>query len=407
VGLSDVIGRSAARHAHALVVEVPGWWRTRAAVERAVLARGWHLAFSPADADVLLVCGEPGPRLGEAVELVWHQMPGPRVRVDVRVYDDVGGRLDEAYAGLLDTVHHRHDAHHRPSASDLLAEQAEDEGMRHEGHEGMSHEGHEGMDHGGHEGMSHEGHEGMDHGGHGGHGDMDMSPGGIPLAEGGEDRDGLEMDVLNVRLGPVLPHWPAGLVLHCSLQGDLIAEARAELVDPIQHQDADSDGPARRLDNIASLLALAGWDDAAAEARRVRDAALDGGNEAAGAGLDGLRRRVRRSRLLRWSLRGIRPLREDDVHQHGLPSAVVGDTYDRLIGMLGRAAAGATGERSARSVDGLVAGRQVGDLAPAYSTDHLAHLVTGLDLATARLVVASLDIHGLRAGHADHEASHG
>ena len=101
MGLSDAIARSAARHAHALVVEVPGWWRTRAAVERAVLARGWQLAFSPADADVLVVCGEPGPRLGEAVGLVWDQMPGPRVRVDVREYDDVDGRLDEAYAGHI------------------------------------------------------------------------------------------------------------------------------------------------------------------------------------------------------------------------------------------------------------------------------------------------------------------
>ena len=99
-------------------------------------------------------------------------------------------------------------------------------------HEGMDHDGmdHEGMDHEGmdHEGMDHEGmdHEGIDHGGID-HGGMDMArPGGSPLPrEGDDDRDGLEMDVLHVPLGPVLPHWPAGLVVWCVLQGDVIVSA--------------------------------------------------------------------------------------------------------------------------------------------------------------------------------------
>jgi hypothetical protein len=366
VGLTAAVARAAAAHAHALVVEVPGWWRTRVAVEGAVLARGWSLAFSPADADVLIVCGEPGPRLGEAIELVWHQMPGPRERVDLREHDDVTDGLDDAHTRLLDTTRHQDDARQRPDAADLLDEAA----------------AHGGMDHGEH--------GAMDHGEHDGHDDMDMSPGGIPLAEGGEDRDGLEMDVLDVRLGPVLPHWPAGLVIRCSLQGDVIATARAELVDgTVRHEDA-APGPARRIDNITSLLALAGWDDAAADARSLRDAAVDhGGTEQAGAQLTRLARRVRRSRLLRWSLRGLSPLDEQHVRQHGLPRDAIGDTFDRLVGMLDRAAAGATVDRNA------------------YSTEHLAHLVTGLDLAAARLVIASLDVHEVRAGHEHHEVSHG
>ncbi len=66
--------------------------------------------------------------------------------------------------------------------------------------------------------------QGMDHGA------MDMpAPGGIPLATGSEnDRDGLEMDELSVSLGPVLPSWPAGLVLRCVLHGDLIADASVQ-----------------------------------------------------------------------------------------------------------------------------------------------------------------------------------
>ncbi|MFZ5848367.1 MAG: hypothetical protein ACOYX5_13385 [Actinomycetota bacterium] len=383
MGLSDMVARSAARHAHVLVVEVPGWWRTRAAVEHEVLARGWSLAFAPADADVLVVCGEAGPGLAAAFKLVWHQMPGPRVRVDVRAYDDVAACLDEAHRVLLDTDHHRHDARHRPEAADLLLESGE--GEVGEGAHGDT--GHEGMDHGG-------GHEGMDHG------DMDMAPGGIPLAEGGEDRDGLEMDVLQVRLGPVLPHWPAGLVLRCALQGDVVTEARAELLDGEPPREEAPAPLARGLDNLASLLALAGWDDAAAEARRIRDIALRDDGEPTAGRVERLRGRVRRSRTLRWSLRGVRPLSEEDVHRLGLPADAVGDTYDRLIGMLERAA---TGDRPAPTGDEP----HTGDGHRTPSPDRLAHLVTGLDVATARLVVASLDLHGLSAGDNEHEMSHG
>jgi hypothetical protein len=193
------------------------------------------------------------------------------------------------------------------------------------------------------------------------------------------------MDVLNVRLGPVLPYWPAGLVLRCSLQGDVIGEAQGELVDGSPHEDPEDTGPARRMDNIASVLALAGWEAAAANARRIRDAALETGNEPGGVPLTRLSRKVRRSWLLRWSLRGLRSLSEEEVHQRGLPAEAVGDTYDRLLGMLERAVAGAST-----------------DLGATYSAHHVADLVSGLDLATARLVVASLDIQGLRTEHAEH-----
>jgi hypothetical protein len=353
MGLIDVVARSAARHAHVLVVEVPGHWRARAAVERAVLSRGWSLASSPADADVLALCGEPGPRLAEAVEVIWHQMPGPRVWIDVQEYDAAAARLDEAHDALLDAEHHRHDARNRPTAADLLS----DDG----------------------------GHGGMDHGG------MDMSPGGIPLAAGGGDRDGLEMDVLNLRLGPVLPHWPAGLALRCSLQGDVITDAQAELVDDAGPcEDTGSARAARHMNNVTSLLALAGWHDAATEARAIRDALLERDpDSAAAARLARLHRRVGRSWSLRWSLSGLRPLSDEELQHHGLPGDAAGDTHDRLLQMLERAGGG------------------VGhDQARAWSVDHVADLVTGLDLATARLVVASLDIHELRADQVDHEVSH-
>ncbi|WP_143554000.1 hypothetical protein [Serinicoccus sp. CUA-874] len=107
-------------------------------------------------------------------------------------------------------------------------------------------------------------------------------------------------------------------------------------------------------------------------------------------GLERLQRRVRRSRLLRWSLRGLRPLTEEEVRHQGLPADSAGDTYDRLVRMVDRAAAAS----------------RLGDR-PAVRVEHLGKLVVGLDLAAARLVLASLDLHELRAHHAQHEAAHG
>ncbi len=63
----------------------------------------------------------------------------------------------------------------------------------------------------------------MDHGDMD-HGDMEMAPGGIALAEGDEDRDGLEMDVLVHPLGPLLDRWPGGLELRTRLHGDVVAQ---------------------------------------------------------------------------------------------------------------------------------------------------------------------------------------
>ncbi|WP_130012027.1 hypothetical protein [Serinicoccus sediminis] len=372
MGLREVLARSAARHAHVLVVEVPGWDGLRMATERAVLERGWRLAWSPADADVLLVCGPPGPRLAAAVDLVWEQLPGPRVRVDVLDRRDLPDALAGACAGLLDDDHHRRDPRARHGAQD------------HGGHDGPEdHDGHDG-----HAGSEHHGdHDSSDD--HGGH-DMEMSPGGIPLAEGGDDRDGLEMDVLAVRLGPVLPHWPAGLVLHCSLQGDVLTGARAELLGA-EHEDGDAADPrTRALDRVVSVLALAGWDDAAERARRVRDAPATGDarpttadHPTASPGLARLRRRVRRSRMLRWSLRGLGPLTADDVRRLGLPEDAGGDAYDRLLHLLD-------------DVDEPAppGGRQ------AVPVDALADPVVGLDLAAARLVLAGLDLGGLSAAPA-------
>ncbi|ORV42535.1 hypothetical protein AWC01_08245 [Mycobacterium doricum] len=264
---------------------------------------------------------------------------------------------------------------------------------------------HGGMDHGGmdHGGMDHGGHGEMDHGGmdHGGmdHGDMDMdmAPEGIALAQGTEDRDGLEMDALHLRLGPVLPYWPAGLVLRCSINGDVITEARAWIVGAARHAGDRSEsspldgalGAARECDHIHDVLALVGWPRGAAIARRCRDLLLADENENAVRLLGKLQRAVRRSVLLRWSLRDVGLLTRQELGRRRLPAALEGDAYTRLL---------------TRSD---VMGDLVSDplmVNPFHVdtrtvTEALPHLVGGLDIATARLTVAGLGIEtSLHAG---------
>ena len=443
MGLSGVLARLAVRAAKVLVVETPGHWLTRVELEQQMLRRGWRPAWTPAEADVLAVCGVPGPELAELADRLWEQMPGPRVRVDIASPADASSALDDVVSRLLDTEQHRADARERAQQPEIPEDHSgmdhgEHEDMDHVGHEDMGHEdmdqdrgeGHEdhsehdemdhdahagmnhgGMDHGqtdhsGHGGMDHDSHEdmglddgeghedhsehgGMDHSGHGGmdHGGMDMAPEGIPLAQGGEDRDGLEMDVLHLPLGPVLPFWPAGLVLRCSLQGDVVVDAEASVVDGNDHRagtllewPGDVPAAAVRCDNAERLLALAGAEDAAARARRARDTLLHGDQDAARDAVDRLRRTVRRSRVLRWSLRNMLPLDGPVLERHGLPESCRGDAYDRLLSSVARISAEFGGEGSMPVDDTVVPWEIVPDL------------VTGLELGSVRLAVASLDL---------------
>ena len=359
MGVSELLARYAVRRAHVLLVEVPGSWSLRVAVERQVLARGWQLAEAPADADVLVVCGLPGPELGELVERVWDQLPGPRVRLDLSRVEALDGGLDGALdtvaAELADTASHREDARQRSAAPDSAAAAADDADMDHAD-----------MDHGDMD------HADMDHG------DMDMAPHGIPLAEGGQDRDGLEMDVLHVPLGPILRHWPAGLVLRCAVQGDVVVEAQASVLPGGQGATHDATVPVGALlcDHVAALLSLAGWADGAASARTVRDALLDGRpDEATTPLLERLGHDVVRARLLRWSLRDVGKIDANTIADKHLPEHLAGDVHGRLVGMLDRALSGRQPEPAPDS---------------AALVDALPDLVTGMELAAVRLFVASL-----------------
>ncbi len=511
MGVRGGPGSAGLRRVHVLLIEVPGWADCRMLVEADLARRGWMPALSPADADVLVVCGVPGPELGLVRDRIWGQLPGPRAQAEVVTVESVSTALDGAAARLADTAwqvddsrtrdqkpsgiaendkagghvhagmdmtgheHHAgmdmsggahndmaeghtdvspvdgsgaHDSQtpasttparampaavRRPTAVpkpkksahagiDMSEHNHDGDAGKHEHHAGMDmsehnhdgdagkHEHHDGMDMSGHEhhaGMDmdmSEHHAGMDMTGHNhagmdmsGHGSMDMSPGGIPLASGEDDRDGLEMDVLNVPFGPALPYWPAGLVMWCVLHGDVIAKAQVQLLgagavpsgDGVPSETSAGEARTRVIllcDDAFTLLSLAGWPSGASAAVRVRNELLRGGALAdAALDLARLRRRVTRSWLLRWSLTGIRTAGSSTDNAHGATGADAGDIRHRLIEWLTEA-------------EGVC---QSGPISTSMHEEHhqaqllsaIPALVEGMDVASARLAIAGLGLH--------------
>ncbi len=285
--LRNALLRVAARRPHVLIIGGIDTDRLRARVEHEVGRRHWTDAMAPADTDVLVVVGQPGPELRAVVDDVWATVPAPRARLDVRNEHEVTTALDDAVTVLQDFSTQRAEA----PRDGLRSERPSDVSGAHDEHDDSSHG----------QGSGHEDHDGGHH--HGG--GMEL-PGGLAMADLGEDRDGLALDQLHVPLGPVLPEWPSGLVVDVVLQGDVIQEARSRFLD-VDDRDVTGRLPdaARALDASARVLALAGWEGPAARARGLRDALLfdEIDTECALEELDDLRRRVRRSRLLRWMLR--------------------------------------------------------------------------------------------------------
>ncbi|WP_245909094.1 hypothetical protein [Mycobacterium neglectum] len=432
--LNRWLAKYAARRAHVFIAEVPGNWVLRAAVQDLIAARAWRQAVSPADADVLAVCGTADDDLLDLIDRIWDQLPGPRARVDILDVSPASPELDRAVGVLIDVKRQRTDArdrvrspepirhhdpgpqgHHMPDSgqgngaghqhvklgggpphgsSHLQHPEESREPADHDAYEHHHHDAHgshaEQDEHGGHD-MGHSSHDHMDHG------DMNMAPAGIALAQGGEDRDGLEMDELHLRLGPFLAYWPAGLVLRCALQGDVITAAQAQLMGAGHGEQprsplANSREAARQADHLVDLLVLAGWPRAAARARRLRERLLNDpvDDSAAQKQVAALATLVRRSRVLRWALRDLAPIAVDDIDQYGLPASLGGDTYDRLLTRLD-------------VVQGLI--RHEADTPrlhmPWSAIEHmLPTLVEGLDVATARLVIAGL---GIATDHAKAE----
>jgi hypothetical protein len=394
VGVTGLLVRAAAARPHVLVAAMPGGAAVRLAAEEQLRDRGWPAALSPADADVLLVAGAPAADIAASVEATWAAVPAPRVRAIVTSPGAVAAALDAARAELA------------TGAPGWLP--AGDAAVL-PGMDGGAASGPGGSD--GARGMA--GRHDM--------GDMDMGmPGGLPMAERGEDRDGLKLDRLHVPLGPVLPDWPAGLVVRLTLQGDVVQHAEAGAVglaggarsfwtepwrraaagEPVSTGVAARRRAAAHLDSLARFLALAGWDHAAAAARVLRDDVL-GGRPASSLG-PAVRRltvRVARSRVLAWSTRGAGMLRPDEAAAAGVTGPAWragGDVTDRYRcwcrELAGLTAAFDDGSRLDPAVLEPPRGRLDGAQPPsAFLLAVLPRLLAGAEFAAARLIVASLD----------------
>lgn len=279
MGLSDILGAAArlgAARPHVMLIELPGGRAVRRSAEDALDDRGWRRAPSPGAADVLLVAGETTDPLAPYLDRVWAQLPGPRAQLEIGEAGEVEAALDGVVAHLEDARAQDEDADRRPDPRWVHRADGE-----------PAEPGH-------------------------------MAPAGIPLAEGAQDRDALEMDVLRVPFGPALDHWPAGLVMHAELHGDIVADARLTWLGHEGPPATESERTARVLDAGASVLALAGDERRARGVRLLRGQVLARAADGPGAELEEQLRaamarleRLLRSRLMRASL--------------GLPAQIVAD----------------------------------------------------------------------------------
>jgi hypothetical protein len=403
VGLTGALLRGGAARPHVLIAAVPGGTVVRLAAEAEARRRGWPCALTPADTDLLLVAGIAPGEFGDVLEEVWRAVPAPRVRAQASGPDEVPALLDAARAGLGDLARQR--------AADPAARQPLAAAAGPAMGAGHAHGGN------GHGSGADEDHDG---GGHGHDGEGMEMPGGLAIAGRGEDRDGLKLDQLHVPVGPVLPDWPAGLVVHVTLQGDVVQHASVRAVgvgregrsfwaEPWRRAAAGDLVPAgaaaRRLlashlDSLGRLLAVAGWGDAAVTARRLRDEALA---DAPAAVLEPAARRfagrVARSRVLGWLTRGLGILGAGEAAAAGVRGPALragGDVTARYRRWCRELVEAAALLGAASPVDPGVLepprGRLEGAGAPSAGLMAvLPRLLAGAEFAAARLIVASLD----------------
>lgn len=112
------------------------------------------------------------------------------------------------------------------------------------------------------------------------------APADLPLADEAEDRDGPALDALRISLGPAIPHWPAGLRVDLTVQGDIVQHASiVALTTDAAPPWPDHPPAARRLDSRTRLFALT--------ATRLRNELLAG---RPADGITRLREQARRAR---------------------------------------------------------------------------------------------------------------
>ncbi|MEU8522439.1 hypothetical protein [Streptomyces sp. NPDC048577] len=399
------VARAALARPAVLLTASPGATRERLAVEAEIGRRGWSRADAPASANLLVFAGTPRRLGGEDwAERVWRAVPGPKARVTITEAEGAGAALDRGHALLLAA------AGQSSGGRGGRTGRRPDREVGHGPHDGPGRDDAHGPD-GGPPDHRQGGHRSVGSGdaGPGGHAHAMGGVAGLPLAERGDDRDGLRLDLLHVPLGPALTEWPAGLVVYLELQGDVVRGAEVDTVpgasparpafwnepwlralagEPVTVGEAARRTCAAHLDSLGRFLGVAGWRTAAVRARTARDRAL------AGAGEDELRgrvtplaRRLRGSWTLRWLTAGVGASWEE-------PGGV--DAHRRLILWLDAVERGLADLGSRDPLSGLAPVGPRGPVDPrgrASGTplDALPGLLRGTEFACARLIVASVD----------------
>jgi hypothetical protein len=148
-------------------------------------------------------------------------------------------------------------------------------------------------------------------------------PYGRPMPERADDRDGLKLDYLPVRIGPLFAPFPSGLALDVKLQGDVIQEARLEnFADAstsggsIFHRALTEHVAVRELELARARSHLQWLSDAVAVAgpRSLSERILRLAHRVApgdGDDIRALERTLSRRGFLGWSTRGVGILKAD------------------------------------------------------------------------------------------------
>ena len=214
MGLNRLL-RGIARRADAAVFCVAGS-RARDEARLLRLIEGIHLTTTPRAANIMLIAGEPDAGLIAPALVAHDALAPPRATVWWRLDGEVETVLSSFPdvfviehsdpARALRRIHAELLAGERKGEAPLLAD-VEPAPWR-----------------------------GVGPYGQGGKGMTGGVPYGRPLPERADDRDGLKLDHLPVRIGPLFAPFPVGFALDVKLQGDVIQDANVEnFADALQH----------------------------------------------------------------------------------------------------------------------------------------------------------------------------
>ena len=299
-----------------------------------------RLVPTPRHATVLLVAGTIPASAREALDRVHDQLPHPRA---VATWDEIVAGNDVVDAVAFEIVGRADRVMADPSTSSpgRLADEEPNDWR------------------------------GVGPFGQGGEGMMGGTPYGRAMAMTADDRDGLSLDRLELRLGPFLGQLPGGLVADVALQGEVIQSIEFACAGSKSFVTADRAVPAaRRLLWLSHALHVQGLDAFAVGAARLarRSARLD---DDPGLARDfaSLRRRMR------WT--GLRSALRSVGDRDGR------DTLARWSAHLDAIAA---------SLDGADSRPVSADGSMPITAAELAEMITGLTLTDAVTTIIGFDI---------------